>query len=184
MHIAGPSFSTVEFDNERILFTMQALILLHGTLDLLRLLEMHQNHVRGKIIIGRVTHCSCKSGYWSTCWKKEELTVRCWCARCAPRKGWTWFWMSIYNHRSLQNTVSWRYHGKKYWHTSSTKVISMFTSCAVGFVIEGLGCLGMWYFVSFRCTLFFTLARAAGSCITWVDGLVLLQVSWLFPGDH
>ena len=53
----------------------------------------------------------------------------------------------------------------------------MFTSCAVGFVIEGLGCLGMWYFVSFRCTLFFTLVRAAGSCISWVDGLVLLQVS-------
>ena len=92
MHIAGPSFSTVEFDNERILFTMQALILLHGTLDLLRLLEMHQNHVRGKIIIGRVTHCSYKSGYWSTCWPMAAVTVRCWSTRFAmvSSEGWAW----------------------------------------------------------------------------------------------
>ncbi len=49
-------------------------------------------------------------------------------------------------------------------------------SCVYGFAVMGLGCFGMWYFDSFHCTTFFTFLRAAGSCVSWVDGLVLLQV--------
>ncbi len=60
--------------------------------------------------------------------------------------------------------------------TSMAAPKTILLSCVYGFAVMGLGCFGMWYFPSFHCTTFFTFLRAAGSCVSWVDGLVLLQV--------
>lgn len=59
--------------------------------------------------------------------------------------------------------------------TNMSNPRTVLVSCIIGFAFEGIGCLGMFYFTPFRCTAFFTMIRAGGSCISWVDGQVLLQ---------
>lgn len=61
--------------------------------------------------------------------------------------------------------------------TNAANPRTILKSSVIGFAIEGIGCLGVWYFTEFKYTAFFTFVRSGGSSISWVDGEVLLQVS-------
>jgi predicted MFS family arabinose efflux permease len=64
-----------------------------------------------------------------------------------------------------------------YFNTTSNPR-SILATCLLGYVIGGIGCLGLGYFEkSFAGVALFSIIRAIGSCATWVDYQVLIQVS-------
>ena len=66
-----------------------------------------------------------------------------------------------------------------YW-TSMKNHMSILNACVIAFAVEAIGCLGMGYFQPFYLACVFTVIRAAGSSIAWIDSSVLLQVCTIY----